>query len=92
MVLKLYVFTKFRENGQKSRKSRKSRNLIPVKFNTFKVVNSVYNGTGSISFSGAKMFDILPSKIKEMETVETFKGAITYGNRKNVRVDFVSAT
>ena len=89
MVLKLYVFTKFRENGQKS---RKSRNLIPTKFNIFKVVNSVYNGTESISFSGAKMFDILPSEIKEMETVETFKGAITYGNRKNVRVDFVSAT
>ena len=89
MVLKLYVFTKFRENGQKS---RKSRNLIPAKFNTFKVVNSVYSGTGSISFSGSKTFDILPSKIKEMETVETFKGAITYGNRKNVRVDFVSAT
>ena len=83
------MFTKFRENGQKS---RKSRNLIPAKFNTFKVVNSVYNGTGSISFSGAKTFDILPSKIKEMETVETFKGAITYGNRENVRVDFVSAT
>ena len=34
MVLKFYVGTKFRENGQKS---RKSRNLIPAKFNTFKI-------------------------------------------------------
>ena len=31
VVLKLYAGTKCRENGQKS------RNLIPVKFNTFKV-------------------------------------------------------
>ena len=37
-------------------------------------------------------FDILPNEIKKMETVETFKGDITYGNRKNVRADFVSAT
>ena len=29
--------TKFRENGQKL---RKSRNLIPTKFNTFKVASS----------------------------------------------------
>ena len=34
MVLKLLVGTKFRENGQIS---QKSQNLIPAKFNTFKV-------------------------------------------------------
>ena len=36
VVLKLYVGTKFRENGQKS---RKSQNLIPTKFNTSKVLS-----------------------------------------------------
>ena len=36
VVLKLYVSTKFRENGQES---RKSRNLIPANFNTFKIVS-----------------------------------------------------
>ena len=35
MVLKLFAGTKFGENGQKL---RKSRNLVPAKFNTFKVV------------------------------------------------------
>ena len=39
MVLKLYNGTKFRENGQKS---QKSQNLIPTKFNTFKVTSCSY--------------------------------------------------
>ena len=38
MVLKLYVGTKFRENGQKL---RKLQNLIPAKSNTFKVMQQI---------------------------------------------------
>ena len=38
MVLKLLAGTKFSENGQKS---QKLRNLIPAKFNTFKVYRNI---------------------------------------------------
>ena len=38
MVLKLLAGTKFFENGQKC---QKSQNLIPAKFNTFKVYKNI---------------------------------------------------
>ena len=66
VVLKLYVGTNFHENGQKS---LKSRNLIPAKFNTFKVngvMCFVIYATTQINFCPAvtiypSMYDNLPS-------------------------------
>ena len=54
------------------------------------LVNSVYIGTEIILLLGSKIWIILPNEIKEMKTVEAFKGAIKNGNQKIARVDFVS--
>ena len=37
------------------------------------LINSVYHGTESISFLGPKIWDILPEKLKNMETLDAFK-------------------
>ena len=46
------------------------------------LVNSVSNGTESISFLGSKMWDMLHDEIKEMKTMQPFKGAIKKESRK----------
>ena len=40
------------------------------------MINSVYHGTESISFLGPKIWDILPEKLKNIETLEVFKKEI----------------
>ena len=40
------------------------------------LVNFVYNGTESISFSEPKIWDTIPNETKEMEAVEKIKGAV----------------
>ena len=37
------------------------------------LINSVYHGTESISFLGPKIWDILPEKLKNIETLDAFK-------------------
>ena len=46
------------------------------------LVNPVYNGTESTSFLEYKIWDTLPNKIKELKTVQTFKGVIKIETRK----------
>ena len=36
-------------------------------------VRSVFNGTESTSFLGLKIWDIVPSELKQLETVNAFK-------------------
>ena len=40
------------------------------------MINGVYHGTESISFLGPKIRDILPEKLKNIETLEVFKKEI----------------
>ena len=40
------------------------------------MINSVYHGTESISFLGQKIWDMLPEKLKNIETLEVFKKEI----------------
>ena len=42
----------------------------------FENVRSVFNGTESISFLGPKLCDIVPSELKQLETVNAFKREI----------------
>ena len=39
-------------------------------------VRSAFNGTESISFLGPKIWDIVPSELKQLETVNAFKRGI----------------
>ena len=39
-------------------------------------VRSVFNGTERISFLGPKIWDIVPSEVKQLETVNAFKREI----------------
>ena len=39
-------------------------------------VRSAFNGTESISFLGPKIWDIVPSELKQLETVNSFKRGI----------------
>ena len=39
-------------------------------------IRSVFNGTESISFLGSKIWDIVPSELKQLETVNAFKREI----------------
>ena len=39
-------------------------------------VQSAFNGTGSISFLSPKIWDIVPSELKQLEAVNVFKGDI----------------
>ena len=54
------------------------------------LVNSVCNGTESISFRGPKLRNIIPSEIKGKESLQAFKCAIKNGNQKIVHVDCAS--
>ena len=40
------------------------------------MTNIVYHGTESISFLGPKIWDMLPGKLKNIETLEVFKKEI----------------
>ena len=40
------------------------------------LINSVYHGTESISFLGPKIWDMLPEKLKNIETLDAFKKEI----------------
>ena len=51
---------------------------------TLPLVNFVCNGTETISFLGSKVWDKIPSKIKEKEPIEAFKRAIKNENQKIV--------
>ena len=46
--------------------------------NTFKrlIVNLVYNGTETVSFLGPKICELIPTKIKELVSLNGFKKAI----------------
>ena len=46
--------------------------------NTFKrpLVNSVYNGTETVSFLGPKIWELTPTEIKELVSLNGFKKAI----------------
>ena len=46
--------------------------------NTFKrpIVNSVYNGTETVSFFGPKIWELIPTEIKELVSLNGFKKAI----------------
>ena len=46
--------------------------------NTFKrpIVNSVYNGTEIASFLGPKIWELIPTEIKELVSLNSFKKAI----------------
>ena len=46
--------------------------------NTFKrpIVNSVYNGTETVSSWGPKMWELIPTEIKELISLNSFKKAI----------------
>ena len=46
-------------------------------------VNSVYDGSESISYLGPKMWDILPEELKAIETLESFKKEIKKWNPEN---------
>ena len=65
--------------------------MLPTSMCDVPLVNSVLNGTENISFLESTIWDILLDEIKEMKTVEEFKGVINNGSRKIARVDFVSA-
>ena len=39
-------------------------------------VRSVYNGTESLSFLGPKVWDIVPTELKEVKTLSAFKSGI----------------
>ena len=45
--------------------------------NTFKrpIVNSVYNGTETVSSWGPKMWELIPTEIKELISLNSFKKA-----------------
>ena len=45
---------------------------------TFKrpIVNSVYNGTETVSSWGPKMWELIPTEIKELISLNSFKKAI----------------
>ena len=47
------------------------------------MINSVYHGTESISFLGPKIWDILPEKLKNTETLEVFKKEIKIWKPEN---------
>ena len=49
-------------------------------------VRSVFNGTESISFLGPKIWDILPSELKQLEAVNTFKREIKKWKPVNYRL------
>ena len=46
--------------------------------NTFKrpIVNSVYNSTETVSFSGLKIWELIPAEIKEVISLNGFKKAV----------------
>ena len=46
-------------------------------------VNSVYNGTESLSFLGPKIWDLVPPELKELESLDIFKKkvkSLTFAN------------
>ena len=51
-------------------------NLRHVSDFSIPMINSVYHGTESILFLGPKIWDILPEKLKNIETLEVFKKEI----------------
>ena len=46
--------------------------------NTFKrlILNTVYNGTETVSFLGPKFWEFIPTEIKELVSLSSFKKAI----------------
>ena len=53
------------------------------------MINSVYHGTESIPFLGPKIWDILPEKLKNIETLEVFKKEIKIWKPDNCPYDYV---
>ena len=53
-----------------------SYNLRHVSEFSRPMINSVHHGTESISFLGTKIWDILPEKLKNIETLEVFRKEI----------------
>ena len=43
---------------------------------THPIVNSVYNGTETVSFLGPKIWELIPTEIKELVSLNGFKKAI----------------
>ena len=55
-------------------------------------VNSIYNGDETIFFLGPKVWDIIPSEIKEKKSLQVFKCAIYNENQKIVHVGSANVT
>ena len=55
-------------------------------------VRSVFNGTESISFLGPKILDIVPSELKQLETVNAFKREIKNWKPVTVPAGYVDHT
>ena len=53
------------------------------------MINSGYHGTEIISFLRPKISDILPEKLKNIETLEVFKKEIKIWKLDNSHVDHV---
>ena len=72
-------------------KKQLNYNLRHASYFDVPLKNSVLNVTENISFLESTIWDTLLNEIKEMKTVEEFKGVINNGSRKIACVDFVSA-
>ena len=56
------------------------------------MVKSDYHGTGSISYLGPKIMDILPGKLKNFENLEQFKKEIKTWKPETAHVRCVTFT
>ena len=56
--------------------NRATYNLRNRNFNRSRKVNSVYNGTESLSYLGPKIWDLVPIEIKQSENLNIFKKKI----------------
>ena len=60
----------FKQRGEQTYNLRKRSQFYRPK------VNSVYNGTKSVSFLGPIIWDLLPNELKDIESLAAFKKAI----------------
>ena len=53
-------------------------------------IKSVFHGSDIISYLGPKIWDIAPSEVKELTSLNAFKKVIKNGNQKTVLKGYVS--
>ena len=54
-------------------------------------VNSVYNGTESVSFLGPIIWNLVPNELKDLENLAAFKEQSKSGHKRKVLVGFVKS-